>query len=136
MNILPFVPLIKEIFDRVIPNKTAQAEAKNTLDEMALSGELKTQLAQLAINLEEAKHPTIFVAGWRPYIGWVCGTALFYQTVLVYIIPTTAGAPEIDVEPILIVLSSLLGLNKILRTVEKIKGVARSNFGGKPDERD
>ena len=37
---------------------------------------------QTAINEMEAKHRTIFVAGWRPFIGWVCGIALAYNFII------------------------------------------------------
>ena len=37
---------------------------------------------QTKINEAEAGHRTLFVAGWRPFIGWVCGTALLYNFIL------------------------------------------------------
>ena len=35
--------------------------------------------AQMAVNAVEAQHRSIFVAGWRPFTGWVCGLALGFQ---------------------------------------------------------
>jgi len=86
-------------------------------------------LAQVELNKIEAAHRSIFVAGWRPAIGWVCATALLYQFViqplLVYALlihsPGTPPPPELDFGPLMTVVLSLLGLGG-LRTVEKLQG--------------
>jgi len=51
-------------------------EDKATLLQKAADLEGAVQTGQIAINVEEAKHPSIFVSGWRPFIGWVCGFGL------------------------------------------------------------
>ncbi len=94
---------------------------------------------QLAINQKEAEHGSIFVAGWRPFIGWVCGTALAYnfivQPLLLYaawVIPegaVLADAPQLETGELMTVLLGMLGLGG-LRTYEKRLGVART--GVKP----
>jgi hypothetical protein len=88
--------------------------------------------AQLLVNLAEAAHRTIFVAGWRPFIGWVCGTALAYNFIfrdlLVWGLTTWAPAvaipPALQMDQLMTVLLGLLGLGT-LRTVEKVGGVTR-----------
>ena len=78
----------------------------------------------LEINKEEAKSASLFVAGWRPAVGWCCSLALAYQF-LVRPISTGFGheMPAIDVEALSTLLFALLGVAG-LRTVEKIKGIA------------
>lgn len=100
----------------------------------AMSAELQIQLAQLQVNANEAKHPRRFVAGWRPFIGWVCGCGIAAIMVLFVIdafdiqtIPIDAAAMDRGIEFILMLAIPLLGLGG-MRTYEKFKGVARHNM--------
>lgn len=88
---------------------------------------------QLLINQEEAKSSSLFVAGWRPFIGWVCGTALAFQflvtpilmwicLILNVVIPVP---PVLDLGSLMTILGGLLGLGT-LRTFEKVKKVERN----------
>lgn len=68
---------------RLWPDPERQAEEQRKLLEMAQKGDLaqldahvKLMLAQVEVNKEEAKSGSTFVAGWRPFCGWVCGFAL------------------------------------------------------------
>ena len=88
--------------------------------------------AQMAVNAVEARHRSIFVAGWRPFVGWVCGMALAYQylvhpilswIVTIYV-DTPVYPPEIDLATMMPVLLGMLGLGG-LRTAEKIKKVSK-----------
>jgi len=90
------------------------------------------QKAQLAVNAIEAQHRSIFVAGWRPFTGWVCGLALAYQYVLHPLIAwivtitmeTPVYPPEIDLAVMMPVLLGMLGLGG-MRTMEKSNGSTR-----------
>lgn len=79
---------------------------------------------QTKINEIEAGHRTVFVAGWRPFIGWVCGIALAYNFVIrdlfIWITKTTDAPPALQMEHLMTVLLGMLGLGG-LRTFEKIK---------------
>ena len=79
---------------------------------------------QTKINEIEAGHRTLFVAGWRPFIGWICGVALAYNFVIrdlfICITKTTDAPPALQMEHLMTVLLGMLGLGG-LRTFEKIK---------------
>ena len=103
------------------PNKKAELEAK------AMEIEFAAVKAQTDINLEEAKNPKIFVSGWRPFIGWVCGSALAWQFIGnpifdwgVKLAGKSITPPMIDTGSLITILMALLGLGG-LRTFEKYK---------------
>lgn len=117
-----------KLLDKFFPDPTQRAAAELELLKLKQSGELakmanETSLAvgQLGINTEEAKSQSLFVSGWRPFIGWNCGFGLSYQF-LVYPI-LVAYVPHIvalDVSTLITLLGGLLGLGS-LRTIEKLK---------------
>jgi len=79
---------------------------------------------QAEINKVEAQHRTIFVAGWRPFIGWVCGFALAYNFVLrdmlIWYFGEVSAPPALQMEHLMTVLVGMLGLGG-MRTFEKLK---------------
>lgn len=100
------------------------------LEKKALEIESAASQGQMAINLEEAKHKSIFVSGWRPYIGWICGSGLAYHFILnpliMWIMATVASGvvppPTLDIKDLIAILLAMLGLAG-MRTREKEKGV-------------
>lgn len=120
-----------KLIDRLWPNPVDAAKAKMELLKMQQEGDLAVITGQLGINLEEAKNANVFVSGWRPFIGWGCGFALIYASILepfTRFIATVmfhySGAfPVIDTQLTLQVLLGMLGLAG-LRTYEKKEGVA------------
>lgn len=132
MNPLILAPLLdvgKTLIDRFLPDQEAKRKAEAEFLAMAAQGELKQIIAQLEINAKEAAHPSMWVAGWRPAVGWVGALGLFYaaigQPVLVWF-STTQGwppPPSVDTDLLWVVLSGMLGIGG-LRTFEKAKGVA------------
>jgi hypothetical protein len=90
------------------------------------------QIAQIEINKVEASHRTAFVAGWRPFIGWVCGLALAYNYIvrdlLVWLLaafsPAALFPPALQMDQLMTLLLGLLGLGT-LRTVEKLNGASK-----------
>lgn len=128
MNILSFLPLIGTIIDRIIPDKKAAEAAKRELEKAEQRGELQLLLKQIETNDSEAQNPNIFVSGWRPFIGWICGIAFAYHYILVpllLLIATSTGhpieLPVFDMDSMMTVLFGMLGLSG-LRTYEKTKG--------------
>ena len=94
---------------------------------------MKPSLAQIELNKIEAGHRSIFVAGWRPFIGWVCGFALLWHFILfdlltwitVNFFPHVTEIPQLTgTETLVTVLLSLLGLGA-MRTAEKFGGKAK-----------
>ena len=91
--------------------------------------ELGLMKAQIAVNQEEAKHTSLFIAGWRPFIGWACGFALVYCAIIEPILRFaaqvwfgyTGGFPTIDTNLTMQVLLGILGLAG-MRSFEKAKG--------------
>lgn len=123
-----------KILDRVIPDKNARAAAKEELEKLDQRGELNLLLGQLEINKKEAEHKSIFVAGWRPAVGWVCviilvynyiiyPTALFFTTVSMDSPPNLLSLDATGIMPVIL---GMLGLSGY-RSFEKTKNVARNN---------
>ena len=85
---------------------------------------LRSQSKKSHPNEIEAGHRTVFVAGWRPFIGWVCGVALAYNFVIrdlfIWITKTADAPPALQMEHLMTVLLGMLGLGG-LRTFEKVK---------------
>lgn len=86
---------------------------------------------QIEVNKQEAAHDNIFVSGWRPFIGWICGAALAYhfviQPLLAFVMVNSgivADLPMFDMQSLLTVLMGMLGLGA-MRSYEKVYGVAR-----------
>lgn len=83
-------------------------------------------MAQVELNKVEAGSRNVFVAGWRPFIGWVCGLGLFNMFLVNPWIQWFTGqaGPNLPKDVILELILALLGLGA-LRTVEKLKGKTR-----------
>jgi hypothetical protein len=119
------------IIDKLIPDADAKAKAQADLLMMQAKGELDAQLSQIQVNLKEAENPSVFVAGWRPFTGWVCGTALAYVAIVEPVARFVASVwfgysgafPVIDTDLTLQVLLGMLGLGAF-RSFEKVKDVA------------
>jgi hypothetical protein len=136
MNLLALLPFLGDLLNRVLPDPAAKAEAQMKLALMVQNGELaalaaETDLAkgQIATNQAEAASTRLFVAGWRPFIGWICGAALAFDTLakpMVVMVMAYAGhpapaMPDLTDNQLYGLLFGLLGLGG-LRTVEKVKG--------------
>ena len=124
---------------RLIPDKNARAQAKEQFEGQMLTAMTSLVEGQLKINMKEAEHGSIFVAGWRPWIGWTCGFGIGWQFVLqpllTWILTVSllvSGSelelpplPILDTGPLMTLILGMLGLGG-LRTYEKRLGVART----------
>ena len=126
------LPAVTKVVERFLPeDKEARAKAERSLKAQLTTHLAKFDLAQLDINKQEAAHRSVFVAGWRPFIGWTCGIALAYnyvlQPILIFVLAQTGhlmNLPSMDLNEIMPVLMGMLGLGG-LRTFEKYKGVSK-----------
>jgi hypothetical protein len=107
--------------------KLAELAAKYQSD--ILSTDIQSRQAQADINKVEASSSSLFVAGWRPCIGWVCGLGLFTQFVVAPLVTWVASIlkhpvvfPALDMGTLLTLLLGMLGLGT-MRSYEKVNGV-------------
>jgi hypothetical protein len=131
--LLPAIlPAITDVVGRFLPeDKEAKAKVEREIEQQLTNHLAKIDLAQLDINKQEAAHRSIFVAGWRPFIGWTCGLALAYnyviQPIAVFALAQTGyliDLPTLSMSEIMPVLMGMLGLGG-LRTFEKFKKVSK-----------
>ena len=119
---------IAKIVDRFVETPDEKRAAETLRIKLAT----RTSEIQAEINKIEAGHRSIFVAGARPFIMWICGGALAWHFIihdfLVWF--TSVAFPEVTVPPLvgteslISILMALLGLAGY-RTVEKLGKVAK-----------
>ena len=130
-------PIISPLIDR-IPDPNERERAKEQIEGQMLAAMTSLVQGQLEINKQEAQHKSLFVAGWRPSVGWVCSLALawnfIFQPLLSWVFFSygldLAEAPRLDTGELTTVLLGMLGLGG-LRTYEKRLGVQSDNMGKK-----
>jgi len=122
------ITAIGNVFDELFTNDEERAHGKFVLEKLAQ----QPHVLQAEINKIEAQHRSVFVAGWRPFIGWVCGVALAWHFILHGLLTWfftvqgyTEKLPTLDgTEQLIPLVLALLGLGG-LRTLEKVKGVSK-----------
>ena len=123
--------VVNTVIDRLLPDKTQAAQAKADLLEMQVKGELDNAIAQLQVDAAEAQNKSLFVAGWRPFVGWACGIAFVYSFMLQPLIITILVAckvnfdasklPALNLGQMITVLLGMLGMGA-MRSVDKANG--------------
>ena len=131
----------KSLIEKIWPDPVKQSQEIRKLEELhqkgdlaVLNAEVQLLLGQINVNAAEANHKSIFVAGWRPFVGWVCGFGLLYASViepLMRFIATvndyTGTFPVLDTTITMQVLLGMLGLG-LMRTKEKEKGTHKDSL--------
>ena len=120
------------LLDKFIEDKDKKNELAHEIATLATKQAHEAQLAQVEVNKQEAQHRSIFVAGWRPCVGWVTALALawhFILSPLILFAVAIAGVeipelPQFDMETLTTILLGMLGLSGF-RSFEKYKGVAK-----------
>mgnify|MGYP003665945458 FL=1 len=123
---------ITGLLNKFIPDAGERAKLAHEIATLAEKQAHEIALAQIAVNKEEAASGSLFKGGWRPFIGWVCGSAFAYHFVLQPIMIFCIAAygidlpalPVFDMASLMTVLGGLLGLGG-LRTFEKVKGIEK-----------
>jgi len=121
---------ITPLLNKVIPDKTEAAKLAHEIATLAERQAHELAKLQIETNKAEASNPSMFVAGWRPFTGWVCASALAFNYIVLpianYVCSIFLDVPvPTDMDVMLPVLLGMLGLGGI-RGYEKVKGVARS----------
>lgn len=122
------IDAIGRVIDDVHTSGEEKAAAKIVMEKLRQ----EPAKLQAAINAIEAQHRSVFVAGWRPFVGWVCGWALAYlwliRAIFSDMIAALGGPPlpplDITVTDVIALLGPLLGLGT-LRTTEKLGKVSK-----------
>ena len=121
-----------EIIGKFIEDKDQKNKLAHEIATMAEKHAQELAKGQMAINTEEAKHRNIFVAGWRPFIGWTCGVALFAHFILfpsadvitAYLGYDAVSYPSFDMDSLMTILLGMLGLGG-MRSFEKYKKLTK-----------
>lgn len=134
------LPSITGVLNKIIPDANARQAAQEQITAalIAQQGAVQQAIAEAAkaqaeVNLKEAESPSIFVAGWRPFVGWVCGVGCAYAFILQPALNAISSwghwplPPSLDTSSMLGLLMGLLGLGG-MRTLEKVQGVDRQSM--------
>lgn len=131
MNPLDIIAIGAKLLDKIIPDKDAREKAQFELIKASQDQDFQLNLGQLKINEVEAANPSLFVSGWRPFVGWTCATSFALHFVIFPILNfflVLNSYKEVvlsfDMTTLMTVLGGLLGIGG-LRTYEKIKGVTK-----------
>jgi len=120
------------LLDKFVEDKDQKNKLAHELATMADRHAQELAKGQLAINAEEAKSRNVFVAGWRPFVGWSCGLALFAHflvfptadVITAYMGIEAVAYPSFDMDSLMTVLLGMLGLGG-MRSFEKSKGLTK-----------
>ena len=119
------------LLDKFIEDKDQKNKLAHEISTMAERHAQELAKGQLEINKAEAQSRNIFVAGWRPFIGWTCGVAMAYNYVIhpimIFVLAQLdylEALPALDLGEMMPVLMGMLGLGG-LRSFEKYKGISK-----------
>jgi roadblock/LC7 domain-containing protein len=125
------LPALGTLIDRLIPDRAAAEKAKAEMEQQLVTAANAAAMAQVEVNKIEAGHSSVFVAGWRPSIGWVCAAGLAWAFVAapvaswaLMVMGIKAELPAIQFDHLFELVLAMLGIGG-LRTFEKLRGVAR-----------
>ncbi len=114
---------VGDILDKFVADKDLKVKLAHELEKEIIS----LNRTQIELNKVEASHENVFVAGWRPFIGWACGIALVYhfliEPIIQYILIINGSdfaTPEFDFSQLSTIVMAMLGMSG-LRTFEKVK---------------
>jgi hypothetical protein len=118
------IPAVAGLLDKVIEDKDERAKLAHKIATMSQEMAHENALAQIKVNEVQAAHKSLFVAGGRPAIMWICALGLLYNVFIHPILDIWLEMPVVNTDILMPVMMGLLGLGG-MRTYEKTKGVAR-----------
>lgn len=126
----PGMKMIEKLVDR-IPDPAAKERAAMEMQAELLKYAAEQSVAQMEVNKVEAGHQSLFVAGWRPFIGWMGGVSLGYaflaQPILSWflaIVGVDTPLPMPDTEAMMALVTAMLGVTAA-RSFDKWKGTSK-----------
>ena len=115
---------VSGLLDKFIEDKDQKNALAHEIATMSERHAHEALKGQLEINKVEAAHKSLFVAGWRPAIGWVCMLGLLYNTIIANVLSIWIEVPEVDTTLLVPVMIGMLGLGA-MRSYEKVNHVSR-----------
>jgi hypothetical protein len=119
------------LLDKIIPDPAEKARLAHEIATLAERQAHEIAKSQIEVNRTEAASSSMFVAGWRPAVGWICAAGLGFNFICVplgnfalSISGSVIAIPSLDVSEMMPVLMGMLGLGAF-RTFEKTRGVSR-----------
>jgi len=131
MNLTSLIAPVSGLLDKFIEDKDKKNALAHEIATMAEKHAQELAKAQIEVNKTEAAHKSLFVAGWRPAVGWVCVMGMASNFLVIPVAnfalamaSSTIVVPILDLTQMMPVLMGMLGLGA-MRTMEKTKGVQR-----------
>ena len=135
--LLGALPIIDRILG-MIPDPEARARAKQELTLELVQIEARERITQVELNKVEAVHSSLFIAGWRPFIGWVGGVALAWTFLVHPLISWVAivngyvgELPLLETSDLMSLVLAMLGIGA-MRSFDKFKGTETTSVSRKP----
>jgi len=112
------------LLDKFIEDKDTKNALAHEIATMSEKHAQELAKGQLDVNKVEAAHKSLFVAGWRPFVGWICGIGLLYNILISQVLGIWFEVPEVDPTLLTPILMGMLGMGA-MRSYVKTKGVQR-----------
>ena len=129
--IAALLPIIGSVIDKVIPDVAGREKAKTDMEAALVANANAINLAIQDVNKAEAQHRSIFVAGWRPFVGWCCAAGFAWAFVgqpvatwILVLMEIEADLPDVDTAPLTEMLFGMLGMAG-MRSWEKSRGLTK-----------
>ena len=125
------IPLVSTVLDRLIPDNNAKEKVKQEIEKTLIANATQINLAQAETNKIEAAHRSVWVAGWRPCLGWISALSFLFMFILQPLAQWVSALlglvvvlPEFQTDVLMELTFAMLGLAG-LRTYEKQKGLTK-----------
>jgi len=112
------------LLDKFIVDKDQANALAHEIATMSEKAANENAIAQIELNKAEAQSGSLFIGGWRPFVGWTCGLGLAYNVIISQILSIWFVVPTVDPSLLTPVLMGMLGMGA-MRSFEKTKNVAR-----------
>ena len=125
------IPILGKVLDKTVPDSAAKATALAEIEKALVSNAHNINLETIKTNQAEASHRSVWVAGWRPAIGWSLALGIFWMLVgfplvvwLAEVVGINAPLPKLPTDILFELTLAMLGMSGI-RSFEKLKNISR-----------